>query len=1067
MMTPPSPRPSSPQAGGRQITPVVKLGLSLLAMLGLGHALAPAAQAQDAPAVEDPAGEDPAAPLPLPYEATPSLEVLSQNGDIQKSLRKMGNLVLDETARRAEQTLMEDGPCRAVFEDGIIVPVNNGGGAVPERAVGFVFFGNGRLEVDFEEKADGISFANHMVRNAGREPSEFAHIARGSGPYTTRFQRAIVLTADTQMADVLSRLTPVGAGTQFSDVTDGSNEDVMLELVITDSKGEMKARALARNILPNRLQALSRSGYDAVDMLKYDRMLHDLLGAPWRDIRMVSEFQTEDRFFVADPRKLGDKKVDSWMTCFRDGLDHRATGLNSQVFVHGVDAKSNLQHVAFGGQRFKPRPSDQAPAPVQRVRAKDAQVEVEVTPRKRMMYVNTTVRSTITLEAMDDGAAHVVLRLPRDEAIVNDGLSPGFKLLKLETADGTPLEVIEVDARLGRTASMMSRQGSLQNIMEGESVSADIAGGTTDTTDSSGLGGGSSDATAGGETDDSPLATGILSTENTQGLGNQTLSTPNGVAIELLVPFPKALAKGETLEIQLDWQAIWVASEFAVIRDQLTQGGSASQYRNLGVSTGAKRFLPEILPDPGGTPWTFDIKVGTPPRRMDVAISGETRSETTDEAGWLWQHSRGRDMRGPAINVGKYTMFEEEPTPGFPALRIFMQKGYSAYGEAFGPEVRRVMVFLRRFMPSLPLDELDVVQGKSQIKEDTYRKARGRAAAGMVSFSTIQAGATVGASSELTDENPFRAEYQLAQQLTTQLWGQSIVPAGARDDWMIQAVSETFGMLYVRAAKEEEGFAAFEGRLNYVRQSIEDPVEQVDSGFDVTRRDRFMSLTNRGSWTYNRDKTFADYSFYVFARMLRERVGDQAYFLAIDRFATRSRGKIVTTKDLQEAFEVASGQDLEDFFTYWVRGGFVPMVDVEYTLKPDADGTVTVEGCVKTDVPFGTFDLPIAVWDDKTARKDNAKAEKNEKKAQTIERAGVGGMVTVVDGRGVFKVKGRPATSVVEPDPYGLIVSWSRKSSPVRELDCTTDHSAVLEDQAPKDRSGDQDINYERESTDE
>jgi hypothetical protein len=1052
---------TSPTDAPRSTLRAVSRAIGLLVVLGTGHLLAPTAAAQEAPPPPQPAPEaSEPTERPRPYQLTPSLEALANSGEIQTAMRKMGSLSLDETARRADQTLIEDGPCRAVFEDGIIVPVNNGGGAVPDRAVGFVFFGNGRLEVDFEDRADATTFANHMVTRAGVEPSEVAHIAHGEGRYESRFSRAIVLTADTQMADVLSRLTPVGTGTVFNDTRASKEDDILMELVVTDSKGELKARALARNILPQRIQALSGSGYDPVDMLRYDRMLHDLLGTPWRDLRMVSEFQTDDRFFVADRTKLGNPKTDRWLTCFRDGLDHRAMGLYSQVFVHGKDGNNNIQHVSFGGERFKPRPSDGAQAPIQRIAAKDAQVKVEVTPKKRMMYVHATVESTLTLEALDDGTQHVVLRLPADEAVQNK-----FKLNKLELKDGTPLELIEVDARMGRAASMASRSGSLQNQLDGQSVSASIGGGDgggAGSVNTFGSGSGNRDGGSGDDGSDA-LGTGITSTENTQGMGNETLSTPNGVAIELLVPFPKPLKKGETIELQLDWEADWVSSEFAVIRDQMTQGGSASQYRNLGVSTGAKRFLPDLLPDPGSTAWTFDIKVGAPARRMDVAISGETREEVTDESGWLWQHSRGRDMRSPAVNVGKYNLFEEEPYPGLPSLRVFMQRGYQSYGDMFGPEARRVMVYLRRFMPLPDIDELDVVQGKSQVKEDTYRRARGRAAAGMISFNTIQAGATVGASSELDTENPFRAEYQLAQQMTTQLWGQSIVPAGARDDWMIRAISETFGMLYVRSAKKEEGLAAFEGRLNYVRDDIEKTVDATTNSTDLTRKDTFLSLTNRGSFTYNREKMFSDYAFYVFARMLRERVGDQAYFRAIDRFSTRSKGKLVTTDDLQAELEQTSGQDLEDFFTYWIRGGFIPNVDVEYTLTPDGDGTVTVDGCVKTDVPFGTFDLPIAVWDDRAAKREDDKAERKGK--LDIDRKGVGGMITVVDGRGQFKVKGRPETAIVETDPYGLIIAWSRKSSPVKQLDCTPAHAEDFgqTDEANKRRTREAELDYDRE----
>ena len=43
------------------------------------------------------------------------------------------------------------------------------------------------------------------------------------------------------------------------------------------------------------------------------------------------------------------------------------------------------------------------------------------------------------------------------------------------------------------------------------------------------------------------------------------------------------------------------------------------------------------------------------------------------------------------------------------------------------------------------------------------------------------------------------------------------------------------------------------------------------------------------------------------------------------------------------------------FFSYWIRGGFVPTVELEYSLTPDANGTHTVDGCITTDKPTQGF----------------------------------------------------------------------------------------------------------------
>ena len=79
---------------------------------------------------------------------------------------------------------------------------------------------------------------------------------------------------------------------------------------------------------------------------------------------------------------------------------------------------------------------------------------------------------------------------------------------------------------------------------------------------------------------------------------------------------------------------------------------------------------------------------------------------------------------------------------------------------------------------------------------------------------------------------------------------------------------------------------------------------------------------------------FRAYSFYVLGRMLRERIGDQAFFRAIDRLGRRNKGTRITTEQLQAGFEESAGINLDDFFDYWVRGGFVPNIALEYTVEP-------------------------------------------------------------------------------------------------------------------------------------
>jgi hypothetical protein len=121
----------------------------------------------------------------------------------------------------------------------------------------------------------------------------------------------------------------------------------------------------------------------------------------------------------------------------------------------------------------------------------------------------------------------------------------------------------------------------------------------------------------------------------------------------------------------------------------------------------------------------------------------------------------------------------------------------------------------------------------------------------------------------------------------------------------------------------------------------------------------------------------------------------------------------MTTEQLQLIFEEAAGHDLSDFFDYWIHGGFIPEVTLEY--QQDDDGTV--RGCILSDVPYGVFDVPIRVVD------------------QDGERM-VEAMRDVVHGKGFFEVPARDADAQVELDPYGMILSAGRTVKEVKDLTC-------------------------------
>ena len=58
----------------------------------------------------------------------------------------------------------------------------------------------------------------------------------------------------------------------------------------------------------------------------------------------------------------------------------------------------------------------------------------------------------------------------------------------------------------------------------------------------------------------------------------------------------------------------------------------------------------------------------------------------------------------------------------------------------------------------------------------------------------------------------------------------------------------------------------------------------------------------------------------VFLGMLREQVGDEAFFKGLQTYYQSRRYQVATTQDIQRAFEQASGRDLAAIFAKWVSG---------------------------------------------------------------------------------------------------------------------------------------------------
>ena len=923
-----------------------------------------------------------------------------------------GELRMGESAYRVESLHFEEGVCAVDFEGGIMIPVYTGKAPVSERMVGFLYVGDGTLSVRFPERADAWSFANHMYRRAHINRDSLLPIALQQQPYTVKIDQGLLLSADPTIPKMIYNLNPIGGGLYFEENEEG---EVDATYVVTEDRGKFGAQFTATNLLADRADYLERLGIDPRAMIRQDRLMHETLQFPGYHLRSLADFRTKQRFHVAaqEGTVLDSMAYDKWMTCFRDGRDESDTGFRSIAFSHGFDSDKRRHFQRFSGQRFPLDDNGEPIRPSLTMEAVFADSTVEFTPVRGASDQRISVESTLTLKAKGAPLQYVAMQLPTDGA-----RSGSWELEVLELEDGRMLSWAGLNADLRYGGLFSQRQGQQNNQLSNQSLMPNTANqnnmSTTNAQDlgsQSDAGGGSSsgisEAGGGGiasaqtiEREDPFAATQLPITDQAAAEQEMDVHIESGFTYKILALLPEPVPAGETIKIKLKWSA---DLPFANLRRSETSEGV--NVRSSGTTTGLRRYLPELLPSPGGTKWNFQTKIGAPARysmfrSQSIVASGDTQRGWQDEGLWNWLEVSGTSSIAPAVGVGRWKGYMEPQAKGMPGVRVNMFPKDLTKAKQFPAEVRRVISFMERFLPSYPAREVEVVQDKSLTVVQSRYMDRINPLPGLVKLQNFSV-TEVGRTGQTREENPHFAQEQIATQLAAQYWGQLLSPNSARDRWMSFAIPDAYANFYLRGVY---GVEEYNKKMEALKKRIENPRTFLDSWKAADAKKRAYSQSGSTPYTDVPARPRQDYGFYVFAEMLRLRIGNQAFFQALDSVAENFRNKRVTTERVQQTLEAVSKQDLSEFFDFWIHGGMIPRLTV-YTRLDKTEEGVDLFGCIESDLPFGIFDVPLRI-------------KESEKSTDAI--------IKIIHGHGSFRVPHVDPKVRVELDPLGLLLSFER-----------------------------------------
>ncbi len=178
--------------------------------------------------------------------------------------------------------------------------------------------------------------------------------------------------------------------------------------------------------------------------------------------------------------------------------------------------------------------------------------------------------------------------------------------------------------------------------------------------------------------------------------------------------------------------------------------------------------------------------------------------------------------------------------------------------------------------------------------------------------------------SENAIASPNSNESLIAHEIAHQWFGNSVSEADWQYIWLSEGFATYFTQLYIEATYGDKPFRENMRRsrnaiLQFYRTAPDAPL--VNPDIDDPNQHLNANSYSKGAWVLH---------------MLRNRIGNEAFWTGIRSYYATYRDRNATSADLQQEMENASGEDLNAFFQQWLYRPGHPLVEGSWSL--DATG---------------------------------------------------------------------------------------------------------------------------------
>jgi len=270
--------------------------------------------------------------------------------------------------------------------------------------------------------------------------------------------------------------------------------------------------------------------------------------------------------------------------------------------------------------------------------------------------------------------------------------------------------------------------------------------------------------------------------------------------------------------------------------------------------------------------------------------------------------------------VGKFTKVEED-LESLP-LKHFCSSGISFQKKGLLEEAKNIIQFYESKFGPYPYEKLSVVRR-------IWSASGGHSPASFIVINELhlaQNGGLYVNTRSPVDLSRWK-EYFIAHEIAHQWWGQAVTWKTYHDQWLSEGLAQFSATLYLIERRGEGVFPSILRKFSQWtgKKSIWGPIT-LGSRLNYHDPEVYQAII------YNK----ASLALY----MLRDLLGEEAFFKGLQEFFRRHKYGAASTKDFIKTIEEVSGKDLAVFFRNWFDSYFLPEVKVSHSVQKGEGGYI-------------------------------------------------------------------------------------------------------------------------------